>query len=59
MKTFTLVLTILGVGTLASIIGQEVDMLLPHSLTQCQTAQGDNGLSTTQCVTITVTGHIG
>ena len=62
MKTLTLaplVLIILVVSTLASIIGQEVDILVPHTSTSCQTQQDDNGVSTTQCVTLTITGHIG
>ncbi len=59
MKIFTLGLTILGFGTLAVILGNEVDVLIPHSVSQCQTAQDQNGDSYTHCVTISVTGHIG
>lgn len=60
MKTFTLVLAVLGAGTLASVVGQEIDLLIPHTVTQCKTVATDNGFdSTTVCLDVEVHGHAG
>jgi len=55
MKTLLLI-----AGTaLAVIVGQELDGLIPHSVTQCHSVQNDQGTTTVTCVTISGTVHIG